>query len=138
MKLSRRYFLGGTIAVVAAAVVGPHLHRIPTIWAGGIHDDADGLQALMSGKPFVVAGEGMTARSGTLRGGSYLVGHTLAPDGRVDIVVHNATFTALPSLRGPMFQIENVRSFDFRGNILKGAGIAFVDVGAPHQVVYFS
>lgn len=62
VDVSRRLFLGGALAIAAASIVpvadaeattGP----IPKIVGDGIHDDTEGLQALIDGRPVCIDGE---------------------------------------------------------------------------------
>jgi hypothetical protein len=79
--LSRRSFFGGALAL--SAVIALPLEAFPfapTIYADGVHDDTAGLQALLDGKPFRVAGEARAWRSTGkifLGTGTYLLSDTL-------------------------------------------------------------
>ena len=82
MNLSRRSFLGGALAVAgAAALPSVAWASVPTIHGDGIHDDTAGLQALLDGKPFRVAGNGpmCVRRDGFifLHNGSFRISDTL-------------------------------------------------------------
>jgi hypothetical protein len=60
MNISRRSFLGGAMVATALAAL-PALAKanVPTIYADGVQDDFPGLQAMIDGKPFRIAGEGV-------------------------------------------------------------------------------
>jgi hypothetical protein len=54
MELSRRFFLGGAIALVAVQTFKPSISmasNLPTIWGDGKHDDAHGFNALFAKNP---------------------------------------------------------------------------------------
>jgi hypothetical protein len=50
IPVSRRWFLGGVIAITAAVTV-PALGKLPAIYGDGIRDDSDGFEALLNGRP---------------------------------------------------------------------------------------
>jgi hypothetical protein len=60
MEVSRRSFLGGALALTAAAQLPSALYAsVPLIYGDGVHDDTAGLQAALDGKPFKVVGKGV-------------------------------------------------------------------------------
>jgi len=84
MRLSRRSFLGGILAVGGAALtVKPAAlltRSVPKIWGDCLHDDAPGINAALAGEDFEVAREGLVLRNGAdilLRGGAFLVNDTI-------------------------------------------------------------
>lgn len=76
MNISRRFFLGGTLAVATAIAVPIELSaRLPILHGDGVHDDWKALQAFASGKPFrTVDGFVGTVTEGTISGGDYFIG----------------------------------------------------------------
>lgn len=85
--VSRRSFLRGALTVAAASLVPVSaakalgLDDVPTLWGDGVHDDTEGLQALIDGKPFEIAGSGFIARdlndAFELRDGCFTINHGL-------------------------------------------------------------
>jgi hypothetical protein len=56
VELTRRFFLGGTIALIAAQTFKPSISQgsnLPKIWADGIHNDSAGLSALFTNQPVI-------------------------------------------------------------------------------------
>lgn len=51
MNLSRRSFLGGALALMAAPVVAKYIPILPRLVGDGHHDDTAGLNALFAGEP---------------------------------------------------------------------------------------
>lgn len=82
MEVSRRLFLGGALALVAATQL-PNVAfaSAPVIYGDGYHDDTAGLQAAFDGKPFKVVGKGTyIVRKGgqvMLNGGTFKLTDTL-------------------------------------------------------------
>lgn len=54
MDISRRWFLGGALGVAAASVLPLGAGYDAVLYADGIHDDTDALQAMFEGKPVYV------------------------------------------------------------------------------------
>ncbi len=100
MELSRRSFLRGLVAVSAAAIVPalPVHEAWPRIVGDGVHDDADGLQAAIDGKPFTCAKK-LVRRDGystIIRDGNFRLGHGLhfrTPDAAW-VIIRDSSFTA--------------------------------------------
>ena len=71
-----RFGAGAVLTVAASRLIGP---SSPVLWADGIHDDTQALQAMLDGKPFDIAAtaQGVVAIEGYLQGGTYLVSDTL-------------------------------------------------------------
>lgn len=76
MNISRRFFLGGVIAVAAGQLVKPAF-AMPMIFGDGIHDDTRGLNALLAGEPFHVENEGVIVHEGNILGGTFKITDTL-------------------------------------------------------------
>lgn len=54
VELSRRFFLGGAIALVAVQTFKPSLaSNMPTIYGNGIKDDSAGFNALFAKEPVI-------------------------------------------------------------------------------------
>jgi hypothetical protein len=54
MDISRRFFLGGAISLVAATTFAPSISammNLPTIYGDGVRDDTSGLYALLHNEP---------------------------------------------------------------------------------------
>jgi len=69
-KMSRRAFVGTTVAVAAAAALPlQSLRAAVPLYGDGVHDDTDALQALFDGHPVRPMQAGMVARNenGTVR-----------------------------------------------------------------------
>lgn len=79
--LTRRTFLRGALslaALSAAPVAVMARLAVPTIYGDLIHDDTDGLQAALDGRPFIV--EGTLVEGGAaphLQRGAFLISRTL-------------------------------------------------------------
>jgi hypothetical protein len=79
LQLSRRSFLGGTLAVVAATTI-PLTKSLPVIYGDGIRDDTAGLRALFSKMPVDIVGDQLTlvdADHLILRGGTFVISDTI-------------------------------------------------------------
>lgn len=70
LHMSRRFFLGGLMALTATPVLAKvgFLTSLPTIRADGKWDDTAGLQALLDHQKFLIEGEGFTAEEGLVKG----------------------------------------------------------------------
>lgn len=86
VDVTRRFFLGGALAVAAASVLPTTalaFSPVPVIVGDGIHDDADGLQAMFDGKPFrcettIICDKG----DFNLDGGRFFITKSLRIDGK--------------------------------------------------------
>lgn len=80
MNLSRRMFLGGSIAIIGVSIL-PHAPSVvPTIWGDNIHDDWTGIDALWNCKPVNILADCVrTAQDGTIEmlGGTFLLSRSL-------------------------------------------------------------
>jgi hypothetical protein len=91
--MNRRDFFRSALAVSAIAAV-PLIasERAPVVYGDGIHDDTAGLQAALSGKPFVSNGHLRTyANRLVLDGGTYRLSETLKIS-RSNTLITNASF----------------------------------------------
>lgn len=99
--ISRRSFLRGTLSVVGATAVsqfvGPSL---PVLYGDGVRDDAAALNALFSGKPILVEGSGITAKSGMLSGGRFALSSIMKFRNCDGWVLRDCYFQAMPGFKG--------------------------------------
>lgn len=66
VELTRRFFLGGAIALVAAQTFKPSISQgsnLPKIWGNGQHDDSMGLNALFNRDPVIFRHEDIGVES---------------------------------------------------------------------------
>lgn len=83
MELSRRFFLGGAISLLAANTFVPSLGasgNLPRIWGDGKHDDTSGLGALFRKEPVIFSADriGVEEHSGiTIHNGRFVITQTL-------------------------------------------------------------
>ena len=83
MDLSRRFFLGGAISLIAAQTFVPSvsaMSNLPTIYGDGKHDDSDGLGALFRNDPVTFKKEqiGVETHKGVIfHKGHFLVDKTI-------------------------------------------------------------
>lgn len=97
MNLSRRSFLGGALALVAAtALPADAFAQGPLIVGDGVHDDTAGLQALLDGQPFRVAGSGYPMQllndgRAVISGGNFAISDTLCFRG-TNVLISDSMF----------------------------------------------
>ena len=84
VDMSRRLFLGGALALTGTALVpnppAPSPQSLVTLYGDGIHDDTEGLMALLNGIPVQLDYVGVkVVEEGNIdmRGGVFLVSKTL-------------------------------------------------------------
>jgi hypothetical protein len=80
MKTTRREFLGGALALAVATQVDASGLTAPTLYGDGVHDDTEGLEAAMNGRPFWADGELVAPAPGEkvyLRGGRFKIHRTV-------------------------------------------------------------
>lgn len=83
VELSRRWFLGGSIALIAAQTFIPsvsHIGNMPTIYGNGRDDDTGGLAALFSNEPVLFNKEqiGVDSHQGIeIFAGRFMVSRTI-------------------------------------------------------------
>lgn len=93
MNLSRRSFLGGALLIVGAVSAVAR----PRIVGDGIHDDADGLNALIAGDPVNIETSGVRILERgkiELNGGRFLIGTPLTFTGFSTCSINNAEIIA--------------------------------------------
>jgi hypothetical protein len=95
-QLSRRFFLGGLLAVGAASTVtlAPLLPLRPQLWADGIHDDTKALNALFNGETVDILNDEvrlLSSETVTLSGGLFRVSNALRIT-RPKTIVYNCEF----------------------------------------------
>jgi hypothetical protein len=117
MEISRRFFLGGAISLIAVStfkVTAGHGNS-PRIWADGQNDDTSGLHALFHNEPVIFSSDDIgvsESRDMVVHRGVYRVSRTIElPPGLV-VKVENMTFRgvdldeALPYLRGRQDELK--------------------------------
>lgn len=112
MELSRRFFLGGAISLLAANTFVPSASasgNLPHIWGDGKHDDTSGLGALFRKEPVIFSNEnlGVDEHEGILfHTGRYKVTGTIELPAGLRCKVESSTFdlteldAAFPVFRG--------------------------------------
>jgi hypothetical protein len=133
LDVSRRSFLRGALTVAAVAVVSPKLslvspHPYLVLYGDGVEDDAPALNAMLSGKPFVVEGK-IIDNSGNHRvnllNGCHAIGSTIYPSA-TNVTISGCVFRALPSLGdGAIFDTKKMGEGDSIGffhNVFIGNG----------------
>lgn len=99
--LSRRSFLMGVFSLTVVAASGvPSVADVPRIYADGGHCDADGLEALMEGRPFILENDAITAVEGLIRRGSFLLRRTLVARPKTQLEIRECTFWAAEEFDG--------------------------------------
>lgn len=120
MTISRRSFLGGALALTAASAVPASALRalgaVPVIYGDGIHDDTDGLQAAIDGKPFRVAGEDA---------------YVLSKGGRVFFSSGTFRLSRTLHIRNKAY----IRGGRFVGSEIKNGTVLHVHTGGLHTTV---
>jgi len=107
MNLSRRLFLGGAIALAGAAIIPAQ--AMPRIVGDGVHDDADGINALIAGKPVSIENTYLALNSdGRIwfnEGGRFLLGKSINLT-RDNTLIVGGTFIAAPGFLGPLLVLD--------------------------------
>lgn len=98
MEISRRFFLGGAITLVAAQVFIPSVSmmaNIPTIYGDGIEDDSGGLAALFRNEPVTFNKEqiGVESHEGIVfHTGRFAISRTVIVPDEVNLEIERAIF----------------------------------------------
>lgn len=122
MDLSRRSFLGGAIALTAATLLplDAVASTVPSIHGDGVHDDTNGLQALLDGEPFRIVGERPMRLSNeghaNITGGTYRVTRPLII--REDCHAFFFGGTLLMGHSGPLIETEARASLDMSNMVV--------------------
>lgn len=124
--ISRRFFLGGAISLVAAVTFKPALSsNMPTIYRDGINDDSAGLQALFENNPVIFSKDhigvnshdGITFHEKTPMG--FIVNNTINIPKNCKLKIERATFVGKGLPDGwPFFMCD-----DFSGHQFSSTGI---------------
>lgn len=112
MDLNRRqlFRFGAAATLTAAITPAAAALVIPTLWGDGVHDDSDGLEAGLNGKPVHVAGRKLTIVEGHLVGGIYTVSRTLNV-GSVHLRIESAKIVAAPRFEGRyLMEVTDMKS----------------------------
>lgn len=99
----RRSFLRGALTLTFAAVAAPALAALdntPVIYCDGVHDDAPGLSALLSGRPVRIEGEIGTALEGYVRGADFTIWSTVVASWNGRIKITECNFVAMDPFVG--------------------------------------
>lgn len=120
MDVSRRFFLGGSLALIAAVTFKPSvsaLANIPTIYGDGAHDDTAGLQALMRNEPVNFSKDqiGVEAHDGIeFYNGFFTVEKTVnVPEG-VDVkFIGHVRFDGNKLEELPFFRCMGIKGYNF-------------------------
>lgn len=131
MNLSRRGFLGAMLAAAAAPAIvkSDSLMRIVvptplllTLWGDGVHDDAQAIQALVSGQSVMFGGREFGPRpdgSIYLPSGTFAMGEAAVIGSGAKLFGNGTTLKALH--KGPMLELKpgskdiQIRDFHFIG-----------------------
>lgn len=98
VELSRRFFLGGALSLIAAStfeIKAHHIGNMPKIWGDGVHDDTAGLGALLRGEPVLFSKDnlGVDEHKGvTFHNGEYAVAQTIIVPDEAVVEFECATF----------------------------------------------
>ncbi|MCZ3377440.1 twin-arginine translocation signal domain-containing protein [Rhizobium sp. AG207R] len=109
METTRRSFLRGLLTITAAAVVldglplGQKVASAPVLYADGIHDDSDALEAMFDGRPFRVDGANVIAHDGILANAYLSVSRPIRPKG--DFTIMNCYIVQRPEFKGEAMMI---------------------------------
>lgn len=113
MDISRRFFLGGAISLVAAATFAPSVSammNLPTIYGDGVKDDTSGLFALLNNEPCTFNKEqiGVDSHSGVIfHRGRFVVNKTIEIPANAILKVENPHFLGLElDDKQPFFMCE--------------------------------
>lgn len=111
MQMSRRFFLGGVLALAATPVIVRVVSPLliapkPIIWGDGIHDDWEGLQALLNGQEFEVKEGAFVASAGLIRNGRFRITNALDLGG--DFQIEGCKFDARDAeyVTGPIIRVN--------------------------------
>lgn len=131
MSLSRRGFLGAMLAAAAAPAIvkNENLMRIVaprslllTLWGDGVHDDTQGIQALVNGQTVVFGGREFGPRpDGAIYfpSGTFAMGSAVVLASGANLFGNHAQFKALST--APVFETKAgaqdvyLRDFNFVG-----------------------
>ena len=104
MEMSRRFFLGGAISLIAAQTFIPSVEamaNIPTIYGDGKRDDSGGLGALFRNEPVTFNKEqiGIESHDGIVfHKGHFAIARTIVVPEEAKIKIEQATFIATREL----------------------------------------
>ncbi|MBR9807460.1 MAG: hypothetical protein GYB49_09585 [Alphaproteobacteria bacterium] len=89
---------------VVATPIPDYTGPAPILYADGVHDDTEALQAFLSGEPFRIAGgyEGVLHHQIYVSQGEFLLSKGLEGGGS-DVVVQNSAFICAPEFEGEYY-----------------------------------
>jgi hypothetical protein len=129
MNVSRRFFLGGAISLVAAQTFIPSVSammNMPTIYGDGRRDDSSGLAALFRNYPVTFNKEqiGVESHEGIIfHNGWFAIYRTVEVPAKTKIVIEHATFVD-HNLELPFFLCEDMsgKQFDTKSTFVLPKG----------------
>lgn len=99
VELSRRFFLGGAIALIAAQTFKPSanaMSNLPTIYGNGLEDDSFGIAALFRNEPVIFKDDqiGVEDHKGIIfKKGNFLILHTVDVPKELNLEIEYANFS---------------------------------------------
>lgn len=99
MELSRRFFLGGAIALIAAQTFKPSVNamgNMPTIYGDGVNDDSFGLASLFRNDPVIFSKDqiGVEDHKGIIfKKGNFVILNSVDVPKELKLEVEYANFT---------------------------------------------
>lgn len=119
VDLTRRFFLGGAISLIAVTTSGlpKRIGNMPQIWGDGWHDDTGGISALFRSEPVILPKDKLTIDSHkgiTFHRGVFKISQTLEIPDDCDLTMEAPTFRA-PDLDrdAPFFRAGPVNGLKF-------------------------
>lgn len=132
VELSRRFFLGGAIALIAAQTFKPSVNamgNMPTIHGNGLEDDSFGIAALFRNEPVIFKDDqiGVEDHKGIVfKKGNFLILHTVDVPKELNLEIEYANFSdAVLAFYGP----RAGEYFDYDGEFARPK--IFLEPGNP-------
>lgn len=119
VDLTRRFFLGGAISLIAVTTssIPRKIGNLPQIWGDGSHDDTGGISALLRSEPVILPKDKLTidAHKGvTFHRGTFKISRTLEIPDDCNLTMDRPTFRA-PDLDrdSPFFRAGPINGLKF-------------------------